>query len=317
MDKIKNKPVEHRLALVIFTARESLDVLIPSLEAAIRATNDNTVIDVLVNGNQALADSLKRWKISHITSNNNKRIRIWAIKTGDKANAWNQYFHKIWSGEELAFFSDGYVSLQENSIGLLSEAVLENEQALGGTGVPTTGQTARHLAKKMLGEGGFHGNFCCVRGSAIAEIRQRNFRIPLGLYRTDSLLGAVLTFGFDPAKNTWNPRRIHVHPQATWITPPKHWWRYQEWMAFTKRRIRQAKGILENAAIRDHLAGRKQPPETLQKTATELVNEWMKRCPREAQATISHNPLTRLVLSSYTRSESWVESDLIPKNMDF
>lgn len=316
MDEMKDPESKPRLALVIFAARESLGILLSTLESAISASGDNTVIDVLVNGNQNLTTDLNCCRTARLNENGWNRIRIWSIKTADKANAWNQYFHKIWSGEEFAFFSDGYVRLLSDSIDLLKDGVSKNELALGGSGVPSIGRSAHHVAKRIVTGGGFHGNFCCLRGSTIAEVRRQKFRIPLGLYRTDSLVGAALYFGLDPKRNKWDAKRIYVHPQATWGTPSKNLWRYREWIALLKRRIRQAKGVLENAALRDHLLVRKQPLEAIPETATKLVTEWMTRCPGDAQAVIKRNPTTRLVLSSYNQAAEWIESDLLPTQVD-
>lgn len=313
----KSFDTERYLALVIFTARESLTTLVATLEAALNATDTNTVINVLVNGNLPLAMDLNLWLIGCLNKNDKIRIKIWSISTGDKANAWNQYFHKIWSGEDLAFFLDGYVRLRSDSITLLRNAVESNQSALGGSGVPTTGHSAKHIAAMMIAEGGFHGNFCCVRGTAIAEIRRQNFRIPLGLYRTDSLVGAALTFGLDPENREWDIRRIVVEPLATWSTPPENWWSYRGVTTLVKRRLRQARGILENAALKEHMAIRRLPLNKIPKIATALVNEWMICCPTNAEALIRKNPITRLILPTYTQVFEWTENDLIPEKIDF
>lgn len=301
---------EKQIALAIFAARESLDTLTSTLDSAIRAAGENAVIDVLVNGNTSLATGIDIYRQTRLANVCRDRVRIWSIRTADKANAWNQYFHKIWSGEELAFFCDGYVQLREDAIALLTEGMLTSTTALGGSGVPSTGTSARKVATVMTTSGGFHGNFCCVRGSVIAEIRTLGFRIPLGLYRTDSLVGAVLSLGLDPQKNRWDANRILVQPNATWSTPRKNPWEFREWIALIKRRIRQAKGTLENTALRDHLRIRKQPVNEIPRTANLLVSEWMNRCTKETKAVIRKNPISGLVVSSYAHTSEWLDNDL-------
>lgn len=311
------RAARQRVAVAVFASRESTDRLVSTLSAARAVVSQNDVIDVLVNGNPALAASLARLLVSDLAGKDGARIRVWSIKTGDKANAWNQYLHEIWSGEEMVFFIDGYVSLHGDSIDLLQDAVLGDPRALAGSGVPSNGPSARRVARHMLASGGFHGNFCCMRGDAIAEIRRRGFRMPVGLYRVDSLMGAVLSYGFDPRDKVWDRHRIYVHPLATWSTPAKHWWRYQEWLAYAKRSLRQARGVLENAAVRNHLAVRRLSPEALPATAVELVNEWMQRCPGEASSVIRRNPTVRLVLSTYRQPAAWVESEMRPAMVAF
>jgi hypothetical protein len=76
-------------------------------------------------------------------------LRIWSIPLGDKANAWNQYIHHLWAGQELVFFIDGYVRLNSDAIELLGGAVQSDPQALGGSGVPTVGRSARALRHRF------------------------------------------------------------------------------------------------------------------------------------------------------------------------
>lgn len=300
-------------AVAIFSSRESPDVLARTILAVYAASDESVCVDVLVNGNGELASQIASL-VEALPDYENRRTRIWSIGMGDKANAWNQYFHSIWSDEELVFFIDGYVSLLTDSLQLLGEAVLSDGVALGGSGVPSTGRSAKQHAKEMLAQGGFHGNLCCIRGSAIASLKDRNFRIPIGLYRVDGLVGSVLSFGLDP-NNNWDRNRIYVHPRATWITPPKQWWRPRDWIDSHKRRLRQARGLLENAAIKDHLAVRKLPPETLPESAFQLINEWMKRRPEDLDRLLKKHPLARRALATIEQGSTWSDKDLAPARL--
>ncbi len=122
----------------------------------------------------------------------------------------------------------------------------------------------------MLADGGLHGNCYALRGSTVSLLRARGFRLPLGLYRNDSLIGAVMAFGADPAREAWTPRRIAVVADATWdndVAPLG----VARLRTYVKRRLRQAQGTLENEAVREHLAVRKRSPESLPRTVSELV----------------------------------------------
>lgn len=302
-----------RWALAIFASREALATLIPTLEAARLATDTSIVIDVLINGNSQLADSLVDWLSNRSDEDNWGRLRVWSIVVGDKANAWNQYFHKIWSGQELAFFSDGYVRITPDSIKVLGNAVRSNSYALGGSGVPSIGRTAKSLAQKLLRDGGFSGGLCCIRGDVIARLKAMDFFVPLGLYRSDGLLGAMLSFGLDPERNQWDPRRIQLHERATWTTDPKHWWKLSDIRDKVKRTLRQARGNLENEAIKDHFLKQKQSPSLLPKTASALIFDWMARRPEDARSTMLRHPLTQVVLRSLKRTPDWSDSNIPPK----
>lgn len=301
-------------AIVIFASRESLDVLGRTINAAQIAAKGKANIDVLVNGNVPLAIALTNQLCSQPRASNAATVRVWSVTVGDKANAWNQYIHHIWSGEDIAFFVDGYVRLNPDAVQLLGDAVAARADVRGGTGVPRMGRTAKSMRAQMSHEGGFHGNFCCIKACAIAQLRQRRIVLPFGLYRVDSLMGALLNFGLDPARNDWVTSRIFVHPDASWQTDPKHWWRTAHIQAQVKRIFRQSRGVLENLALRDHLHVRKQAPESLPATASELVIDWIRRCPAQASDALWHNPLARRALADIRQSTVSV-TDNSPPNL--
>lgn len=283
-----------------------------SLEAVLAAARPPMNVDVLVNGNLELADGLKAQLGKEDLASPNASIRIWFIRKGDKAHAWNQYIHRIWSGEELAFFVDGYVRILSDSLQILGEGVLCDDQALGGSGVPSVGRTAAALRAQMLREGGFHGNLCCIRGVVVNQFRQNHFRIPLGLYRTDGLMGAVLSFGLNPGHNEWDSTRIHVQPRATWQTDEKYWWLLGDLKAKIMRLRRQAKGHLENRAIKAHFAHRRKLPEQLPATASELVRDWQVHYPSDVWRCIVQHPLTMLALRDIHARQNWAAAAEAP-----
>lgn len=269
--------------VVIFACRESLPQLRQTLDAALLSAASCATIHVLVNGNPTLAAALvtelAQRRIASAQFDTSPAVQVWSIPLGDKANAWNQYIHQIWAGEEIAFFIDGYVRVKANAIELLGHAVINNDHALGGSGVPTMGRTAMALRQDIITNLGFHGNFCCIKGAAIRQMRDQHIRLPMGLYRTDGLMRAILVYSLDPGRHAWDESRIHVHPDATWQIDPAHWWRIQDVRAFFKRHFRQVRGKLENAALKDHLTRRRRSPSELPTTARNLVLEWAQRCP--------------------------------------
>jgi hypothetical protein len=154
-----------RWALAIFAARESVADLSASVQAVIVAARVPLVIDVLINGNPSLATDFVKVMQGAVRLAGEVEVRVWYLPFGDKAHAWNEYFHAIWSGEPLAFFIDGYVRPKPDSIELLGRAVLADAVALGGSGTPDMGRTSRQLRAAMLADGGIHGNFCCIKGA--------------------------------------------------------------------------------------------------------------------------------------------------------
>lgn len=279
-------------AIVVFAARESTAVLTRAVQAAVAAARNVADIEVIINGNTELATEFAA--AAKGFSDGPAKVRVWTLPVADKAHAWNQYIRHIWSGESIAFFIDGYVRLLPDAVELLRKAVhASSENVLGGTGVPSVGRTAALMRKQMLESGGFHGNFCCIKGPVIAQLRERRIRLPFGLYRVDSLMGAFLSFGLQPELGVWEPKRIVVEPGATWLTDEKHWWSLSDLRAKLKQMSRQAKGALENAAVKDHFVGRKQSPESLLTNANALVQDWASRRPEQLKRILEGNWLAK------------------------
>lgn len=280
------------IAICVFFSREPRHVAIRTIEYVQAAAPEHSVIELVVNGNFELATALARQAPVTSSSRPTVSIRIWTIDLGDKANAWTQYFHHIWSGERLALFIDGYVMPFANAIDTMIREVSENDRALGGTGVPSSGRTAKRMSAQMKKHGGFHGNFCCIKGPVIRQIKADAVRIPTGLYRTDSLIGALLYFGLDPLRNHWEPSRIAIVSGASWTTDPKHWWRGSDVRSQLKRLLRQSRGVLENLAVKEHFMKRHMSPASLPPNARELVRGWAARNPIDFARTVALHPLS-------------------------
>lgn len=300
-------------AIVIFASQETAETLLSTIIAAAKAARYFSVIDVVVNGNSTLVtlivDHIKRYAFWESTV-----VRIWWIELADKAHAWNSYVHQIWPGGKLTFFIDGYARVCPDALELLEISLSSSLYSLAGSGVPTSGRTAAALRAQMLQQGGIHGNLYVLKEYTMNELRRKNFNLPLGVYRTDPTLGAVLAFGLDPSKHHWDSRKyIYIHPYATWTVDDKIWWKYSNIASQIKRKLRQAQGILEVHAVRNFLAREKRPPEQLPRTVEELVFEWMRLRSREAMRLLFTRPLTWLAIQRLRKPKDWTVAIKPPK----
>ena len=271
--------------LAIISSRETAQVLQGAIRAAIAACEgEAATIDVLVNGNTVLAQETAAFVPTLCEpASSSVVVRVWSVPMCDKANAINLCIHEISPAADVTFFIDGYVEVMPNSLRLLADGLERDVACLAATGVPSCGPSAAKVRKLLLNEGGLHGNLVAVRGSVMQELRARRFRLPVGLYRTDSLLGALFSFGLDPSRHTWDAGRVLVHPDATWRTPQQPILGVQAVVARLRRRQRQARGMLEIRAFRQHLDIEKRSPESLPLSADELIVSWAERCKREAR----------------------------------
>ena len=95
------------------------------------------------------------------------------------------------------------------------------------------------------------------------------------MYRVDSIMGAFLSFGLDNVTNPWLPKKyIPIAIDATWHVDEKRWFRVKDILAFFKRKRRQAKGIIENAALKYHLVTLKIPLNELPRHINQIISRW-------------------------------------------
>jgi hypothetical protein len=294
-------------SVAIFSSRENIETLSCSINAVLEAaTASGTAVDVVVNGNRGLADKAARFlETLKGAEQLGRTIRIWYIPVADKAHAWNLYIEEILPSAEVAFFVDGYADVRLDALKLLSDALSAAPAALAASGVPTIGRSAEKQSSAMLREGGIHGNLYAVRGDFLRRARAAGFRLPLGLYRTDGVLGAVICFALDPAANEWEPRRILVHPDATWKIRPLRHASFQDLRSHWRKIQRQSQGALENLAVREHLAIQKRKPEALPRTTDELVWSWMSAHPLHALKVCAANPLCLAAAWKLRRPRDW------------
>lgn len=301
--------------VAVFASRETPKVLKSTLMAVQAAIQKPATIDVLVNGNRELAESAKTIIAALTETRSLAKFRLWFIALGDKAHTWNVYLHALWPGDGLAYFIDGYTRPCANSLTLIEQALCANTVALGASGVPTVGHSAGKLRAAQIADRGIHGNLFCLCADTMLRLRAAGFRLPLGLYRTDPLIGAVLKYTLDPRQNTWNPERILVKQEATWLTDKKKWWSYAEIKSQFKRRIRQAQGDLENQAVRHHLSICRRPPQDMPVTIAALIETWLNETPLEAAALLK-NPLRQHALNQLRRPRDWSLAEAPPELME-
>jgi hypothetical protein len=300
-------------SVAIFAARESTETLCQCIRAALAASRGhNASIDVLINGNRELALDVGThdWVGA---AGGDGQVRIWSIAVGDKAHAWNEYLHRIWPTGTTAFFIDGYAQVKPDALHALGERLAENDATLGATGVPTCGRSAPRLREQMLKTGGLHGNLHAIRAEAMASMRASAFRLPLGLYRTDSLIGAVLMFGLDPSNNKWDPRRVAVAANASWHVDGLEDITWNNIRTQGRRVLRQAQGDLENRAAREHLAVKRRAPSAMPRTARQLVNDWMEEHPKQARSLFFKRPLCLHAAHKLKAERDWSEAWTAPE----
>jgi hypothetical protein len=256
-------------------SRETGAVLARTLEVALRAMSGmRSVLDVVFNGNADPAKGLVADSRLCETVPRDVRIRIWNIALGDKAFAWNEYLHRITRSDRAYVFVHGYVRVDVGAITHLTHVLGQSDNALAATGVPHFALTVRRDAKVLQADGGMHGSLFALKPRTVVEPRRIGFRLPLGIYRNGSKLGAARGFSLNLFERGWRPKeRIVVDTAAGWDLMALVWWRPGDLRAAYRRRQRLAQRLPENGADRETCALRRLPFEQLPLTAAGLVEQ--------------------------------------------
>lgn len=307
-------PADKRWHIAVFSSREDRSTIEGTAAAAVRAAAHaaRSTVDIVINGNPSLAADLARAdSLRDVPAR--VRLRVWDVPLGDKAHAWNEFVHRIWEPADTSFFVDGYARVLSPSFSMIEAALASEPEALAASGAPSMGLTAWLMRRRVSSEGGLFGNLYALRASLMMALRERQFRLPLGIYRTDPLLGAAIYFDLDPSAHAWNRRRIVTVWQPTWTFSPLRFWRASDLRAFFRRRLRQAQGTLETAAIRQHLAIERRRPEALPGSAAAMVAQWVAAFPDEAGRLLSRQPLCRRALAEMSKPRDWAAAAIPPE----
>ena len=298
-------------SLALFSAREEPTQLADAVLAAANADREvaSLTLDVLVNGNPALAAEMHGRLSTGPWWKNGTTVRLWSIPRSDKAHAWNHYLHCLMPDASLAFFMDGYVTIERNALALMADAIRERPQALAATSMPSTGRSAASLRRRFLADGGLHGNLYALTRATTQRLRDCGFRLPTGIYRNDSALGAALAFNLDPRCNKWNWDRIAVVPDAEYRVPMTAVTRLSDVHIQLKRRWRQAQGQLETMALKAHLADAGRPPSAWPLTVRELILNWANEHPSAARSLVWTDPLAWAALTNLRRTSEGAVPD--------
>ena len=303
--------ITSRWAVAIFTARETPSVLSATVRAAIAAcAGRQATIDVLINGNHALAVNFA--EVAKTISTDGCSLRIWSIAAPDKAHTWNEYVHRIWDTGGITFFIDGYARVRPDALAAIEQRLADLPNAMAASGVPTSGRSARRMREIMLRTGGIHGNLYALKVGSMEMIRNADFRLPLGLYRNDGLLGAALTFRLDPANHEWKRGSVVAVADATWDVDGISALNYKNIVGYFKRRLRQAHGALENRAVREHMTIKRLPPQLLPATSQDMIVDWLQAQPAQARSLFLREPLCLYAARQLRVKRNWSLTETAP-----
>ncbi len=226
-------------------------------------------ISVLLNGStDRSADILTSMRLSHAA------MTIYRIPIADKANAVNQYFYALRRAADVYFGVDAYTTISQGALRAMAAALAGDKRALIASAVPVSGRSAASVAANTMKGGMVNGQFHGLRPDFIDRLVAAGYRLPLQIYRGDGLLGSMAAHDLDAVNTPWDHARVIGVAEATFALTPLSVFKWRDIRRQYQREIRQARGRMENAAIKSLIYA--QGYGALPENANEMIRAWLK-----------------------------------------
>ena len=202
-------------------------------------------------------------------------ISVFQIAAADKANAINQVIHHLRPLARLFFFADGYVKIHPNAMRHLEKCLQEDPYPHIASALWTNGRSAKMLQAQVMRGGSVTGGLFAARPEFLDRLRDENIRMPVGLYRGDGLISSWANNDLDGIGHPWDVRRVKGVAEASFEISALSAWRWKDIVRQFRREIRQARGDMENGAIKVRI--RAEGFRGLPAHADDLIRSWKPR----------------------------------------
>lgn len=217
------------LSVCIFACNEerTLPSCVGALDAAGLKADDH--VHILVNG---CTDDTAR--VARTLAKADNRITVHELPVGDKANAWNEYAHRLADPAASAhIFLDGDVWPSTGAISEIERALQRSPDAYGAAALPASGRSRRGWAYRLLENHYLSGNLYALSARCLEKFRERNIRLPFGAKGEDGIITYLLLTDLEGGEDDRHQRRITVADKATFefesLGPnPRDWETYKK-----------------------------------------------------------------------------------------
>lgn len=141
-------------------------------------------------------------------------FRVVALAIEDRANAWNDYVHRLAPLADIHIFLDASVAPCEHAFAELARALKASMRAYGATALAAAGRSRRQWATDTIVDGGLNRQLYALTGACIAELRARAILMPLGLISDDGFVAYVLRTQFNGGADDSACERLIVAENA-------------------------------------------------------------------------------------------------------
>ncbi len=255
--------------IAVFAVNESATIgaCIQSIDRA--CAGRDTHISVLLNGTtDHSVEVLKTLRLSHAA------MTVYRFPVADKANAINHYLYELRRNARVHIGIDAYTKIGEGSFRAIADAFDADPHALIASALPVSGRSATKVAANTMKGGLTNGQCYGLRPDFVDRLVEAGYRLPLQLYRVDGLLGSMAAHDLDALNKPWDGARLIGVKGASFALTPLSIFKWRDIRRQYNREIRQARGRMENAAIKVLIY--KGGYASLPDNANNMIKDWLK-----------------------------------------
>jgi glycosyltransferase involved in cell wall biosynthesis len=140
------------------------------------------------------------------------KMEVINIELGDKCNAWNHYVHNVADEEPLChFFVDADVIFSQQCFPLLVEKIAKaNDSCHIIAGMPLSGRNLEFYQSLVTERFCFFGNLYGMHQRYLKLVKEKNFKLPIGLNWIDSFLTKAANTDIQFIQRNLPDRVIHL-----------------------------------------------------------------------------------------------------------
>jgi len=240
-------------------------------------------------------------------------LQIFTIPHADKSNAINVFLHELRTNAGLYAFVDGSVTIGREAIAAAEARLAACPDALAASGVAGNGRTETRTNRAAVERGGIlRGQFFALRPAFVERMVAAGLRLPVGLYRGDGLIGSMAAHDLDPPRKPWENGRVIGVAEAEFDIDALSPFRLRDLRRQFARKIRQMRGRLENAAIKQIIYDRGYA--ALPAYADDMIADFLAHHPRPA-VSLPDRPFMALALAQHRAAVRPDPADLQPRKI--
>ena len=294
----------HHWSIAVFGVNEAA-----TIAACLGALDDNAAgrdahVSLLLNG--TTDDSVE---VARAVRLRNVSLSTYTFPVADKANTINRFLYDLRPEADGYFFVDAYARVGAGALDAMTQHFSDHPDAHITTGVPVNGRSAEASTAAILRGAAVNGQLYAMRPGFVERIVAAGLRLPLALYRGDPLLASMAAHDLDALGTKWSDSRVAGVARATFEISPLSIFRWSDVKRQFHREIRQARGRMENAAIKSIIYERGYA--ALPDDANAMIRNWLRRHAPEPRS-LRERMFTRLALRHLALARNFRPEDLVP-----